>query len=355
MQLGKLRLLVAAALLAVLAAPARAERPGEGLRFIAVKRFGVTVQAPLAWNLIDWGQDDRAFVLRLPQDDRTVNGFVSCELAMAPEKLEEFQKRIEQSAAAEQKQAHPERRLTLNQVAPLDPKRFGEERTKQLVRRLDSLWEYTVGNRTSYELITRLIAGDLLYTFTLRSDQAHFDAYRADFEEMLASAKIVPPETGLRRMPGGLWMQRDFRFALRLPEEWRPAFGPNDKALFFATGKKHEVFTDNLIVLATPSKPLELEKLRDGLPREIAAQDPHAQVESRLVKQGAEPALETVIRTKRGGLAVVILERRFRGPTRNYEVKFTCEAAEFKRLEADLRKSLDSFVEVSDEPHHDAA
>ncbi len=344
-----------AVLLLITAAAARAEQPGEGLRTIDVKRFGITVQAPLAWNLIGWGQDDRAFVLRLPQDDRAVMGLVSCELSMAPEALEEFQKRIEQSAKAERQQAHPDRKLTLNQIEPLDARRFGEERAKKLGRRLDSLWEYTAGDRTSYELITRIIAGDLLYTFTLRSDQAHFDAYRADYEDMLASARIAPPETGLRRLASGLWMQRDFRFALRLPDEWRPAFGPNDRALFFAAGKKHEVFTDNLIVLASPSKPLELEKLRDTLPREITAQDPQAHAESRIIKQGAEPALETVIRAKRGGLDLVILERRFRGPTRNYEVRFTCEAAEFKRLEAELRKSLDSFVEVSEEPKHDAA
>ena len=226
---------------------------------------------------------------------------------------------------------------------------------KEAGRRLDSLWEYTAGNRASYELVTRIITDDLLYTFTLRSDQAHFDAYRADYEDMLASARITPPETGVRRLASGLWMQRDFRFALRLPEDWHPTFGPNDRALFFAVGKKHDMFSDNLIVLASPSKPLELEKLRDALPREIAAQEPQAHAESRIVKQGAEPALETVIRTRRDGLDLVILERRFRGPTRNYEVKVTCEAAEFKRLEADLRKSLDSFVEVSEEPNHDAA
>jgi hypothetical protein len=354
MRIGNLGILAGTVALAAVAVGARPEQAADGLRNIEVKRFGVSVQAPLAWNLIVWGQDDRAFVLRLPQEDQSTKGYVSCELALAPEELEDFRKRFQTSDEAEQKQAKPQRKLTLNRIAPVDGKRFGQERAEQWGKRLDSLWEYSGGEKgTSYELQTRVICAEMLYTFTLRTDQAHFDAYRADFEELLASAKLAPPETGLRRMPQGFWMQRDFNFALRLPDDWRPSFGPNDKVLFFATGKTHEVFTDNLIVLASAPKPLELEKLHDTLPREITAVDPKAEVSSRIIKQGAEPALETVIHTKRGPLELTIIERRFRGPTRNYEVKFTCETAEFKRIEAGVRKSLDSFIEVAEAPHHD--
>jgi hypothetical protein len=354
MRIKNLGILAGILVLAGLAAAARPEQAPDGLRNIEVKRFGVLVQAPVAWTPIVWGQDDRAFVLRLPQDDQSTKGYVSCELGLAPEALADFQKRIQAADEAEQKTASPRRKLTLNRLAAIDAQRFGQERAAQWGKRLDSLWEYPGGEKgTSYELETRVIRGEMLYTFTLRTDQAHFDAYRADFEELLASAKLTPPETGLQRMPQGFWMQRDFNFALRLPDDWRPSFGPNDKVLFFATGKTHEVFTDNLIVLASPPKPLELEKLHDSLPREIAAVDPGAKVNSRIIKQGVEPALETVIHTKRGPLDVTIIERRFRGPTRNYEVKFTCETAEYNRIEASLRKSLDSFIEVAEPPKHD--
>ena len=91
--------LIASLLLTVSAVPA--EQPPEGMRTVSAARFGIVVQTPAAWTLSDWSRDSRAFVLRLPQDDRTVQGLVSCELAMAPEALEEFQKRVEQSAKAD--------------------------------------------------------------------------------------------------------------------------------------------------------------------------------------------------------------------------------------------------------------
>ena len=138
-----------------------------------------------------------------------------------------------------------------------------------------------------------MISNGTLYTFSLATDEAHFEAYRLDFEEMLASAVFTPPETGLQRLPGGYWMQRDFRFALRLPPGWKPAFGPDDKALFFATGEAHDVFTDNLLVLAGPIRALDLQLLKETLPSEIVKADEHAKVTCTIVPQGAAFALET--------------------------------------------------------------
>ena len=61
---------------------------------------------------------------------------------------------------------------------------------------------------------------------------------------------------------------------------------------------------------------MEFEKPHDALPREIMAADPGAKVTSQITKQGVEPALETLIETKRGPLQVTIIERRFRGRKR---------------------------------------
>ena len=199
-----------------------------------------------------------------------------------------------------------------------------------------------------------MISNGTLYTFSLATDKAHFEAYRLDFEEMLASAVFTPPETGLQRLPGGYWMQRDFRFALRLPPGWKPAFGPDDKALFFATGEAHDVFTDNLLVLASPIRRFDLQRLKETLPSEIAKADEHAKVTCTIVPQGAAFALETIVRTERGSRNIITIERRFRTPQRIYEVKFTCDADDFKQLEAELRKSLDSFGEVADALRGDA-
>jgi hypothetical protein len=120
--------------------------------------------------------------------------------------------------------------------------------------------------------------------------------------------------------------------------------------LFFATGASHEVFTDNLLVLASPPRPLELALLKQSYPEAIKQEDPRAEVICKLVPQAGGVALETVIHTQRGPFALSILERRFQGLKRNYEVKFTCETGEFKRVEAELRKSLDSFRELRHEP-----
>lgn len=324
------------------------QQPSDGLRTVNVQRFGIVVKAPVAWPLIRWAQDNTAFTLRLPQEDGSRAGYVSCELAVAPESLTDYQRRHQEADQREQKQPMPRRKLVSNAIEKLDAKRFGKQ-AKRLTERLLSLWEYTgeMGEK-SYELCSRVISEDTLYTITLVSDEAHFAAYRLDFEELVAGAQYSPPETGLRRMPGGFWMQRQYLFALRLPPEWKPAFGPSDKALFFATGTTREVFTDNLIVLAEPGRPIDFDVLLKELPDGIAKIDPAAKVTCQLVPQNGQKALETVIETKRGPFEITILERRFRGEKRNYEVKFTCESSEFKKIEVELRKVLDSFREVAE-------
>jgi hypothetical protein len=330
----------------------------DGRRAVEVKRYGIHVRVPQAWRLIGWARDEQAFALKLPQDSPSRSGFVTCRLGVAPEGLEEYLKRLERPDVAPP--GSPESTLTSdgdkrtlreNRIEPLDAARFGKPLAEALVQRLVTIWEIeSPTGEHSYEIVTRVIHDGTLYTFTLATDEAHYDAYRLDFEDMLASAVFSPPETGLRKMPGGFWMQRDFRFALRLPADWKPAFGPSDKVLFFATGKTHQVFTDNLLVLASPVHPLDLEQLKATLPEQIAKADEHARVECRIVPQGGTAALETVIHTVRGSLNVAIIERRFVSRQRNYEVKFTCEASEFEKIEAALRTSLDSFVEVLDEP-----
>jgi hypothetical protein len=214
---------------------------------------------------------------------------------------------------------------------------------------LFSIWEVETPTEHLFEVRTQVISDGTLYTFSLATDEAHYESYRLDFEEMFASSVFSPPEMGLRRMPAGYWMQRDFHFALQLPEGWKPGFSPNDKVLFFATGASHEAFTDNFLVLASPVHALDFDELKERLPRDIAQADPEAKVRCTVVAQGGTTALETIVQTKRGPFEITVLERRFRSKLRNYEVKFTCEASEFKKIEAELRKALDSFVEVVDE------
>src|SRR5688572_24892848 len=277
----------AATLLAVLLISlSTTSRGQDGLRSVDVKRFGIQVRVPQAWTLIDWASNEKAFVLRIPQDSGSSVGMVACELGVAPSSLEEFRKRHQSNDEAEQKRDAPRRKLLENRVEKLDPKRYGKDKAERIGTRLVSLWQETEEPRTSFDLRVRMISHETLYTFILASDEAHFDAYRADFEEMLQQAMFTPPEIGLQRLPGGFWLQRDFRFALKLPPDWQPAFAPNDKVLFFATGASHEVFTDNLLVLASAARPLELAELKESYPAAIKAEDPKAEITCKLVPQG---------------------------------------------------------------------
>ncbi len=336
-------------LLLVLCIGAQVGVAQDGLRAVEVPRYGIKVRVPPAWTLIDWGTNDKAFVLRIPQDEGSPAGLVSCELGIAPASLEEFRKRHQANHEAEQKRDAPRWKLIENRIVPLDAKRFGQEKAERIGSRLITVWEHVEDTGTWFDLRARIISNDTLYTFNLTSDEAHWDAYRADFEEMLEGAQFSVPETGLQRLPGGFWLQRDFRFALQLPPGWQPGFAPHDKVLLMASGARHEVFTDNLLVLASPPRPLELAQLKESYPGAIKTEDPQAEVECKLVPQGAGVALETVIHTQRGPFALSILERRFQGQKRNYEVKFTCETTEFRRIEGELRKSLDSFRELQNE------
>lgn len=324
---------------------ARAQQ-GDGKRTVKAERYGISTRVPGAWRLIDWSHDDKAFVLRLPQDPGSKEGYVSCELGVAPESLSDFQKRIAASDKREEPSDTVERKLIENKLEALDAATHGAKLTEQLGQRLISTWEMTRDGAHSWEVVARVIHDGTLYTFRLTSDEAHYDAYRLDFEDMLKACVFTAPETGLSKLPNRYWMQRDFRFAMRLPPGWKPAFGPSDKVLFFATGEAHEVFSDNLIVLATPRAELDLAKLKESIPGQVAKVDAKAAVTCNIVPQGGAAALETVIHTERGPLKLTIVERRFSSAQRNYEVKFTCEREQYEKERQAIHEALDSFVEV---------
>jgi hypothetical protein len=341
-------LLVAMTVFSACVAGRQGARGDDGLRKVDVKRYGIVVRVPQAWSLVDWAQNEHAFVLKLPQDEGSKVGLVTCQLSVASTSLEDFRQRQQ---AFDQKQADERGKLIENRLEPLDPARYGAEAVKQIGRRLISVWQHDgqQAEPTWYEARIRLVSHQTLYTFTLTSDEAHYESYRLDLEDMLGSAQFSPPETGLQRLPGGYWLQRDYRFALQLPDGWQPAFAPHDKVLFFATGPRHESFTDNMLVLASPAAPLDLNQLKERYAAEIAKADPTAEIEScQIVPHAGGAALETVIHTKRGPYRISILERRFRGPKRNYEIKFTCETKELKANLDKLRKALDSFQELQE-------
>lgn len=326
----------------------------DGKRAVDVPRFGVHVRVPAAWELVDWSRDDTAFVVDLPQDSNSPVGHVRCTIGVAPESLEAYRDRFAADDAAAgdapATKSTPRRKLIHNAIGPLASPPIAPALVEKFGRRLTAEWEFEnfAGVRW-YERRVLAVGDGMLYTFTFDSDESHYDAYGPDFDEMFAAAKLEPLDVAVVRLPEGYWMQRDFRFALKLPDGWRPAFGPSDRVLFYAVGATRGLMSDHLTVQASLPKPLDLDKLRDEMPADVRRLDPGAEVACKLVPQGRWNALETVIRTKRGDIDVTIVERRFATATRNYEVKLTCESGEFVRREAELRAALDTFAEVPPE------
>ena len=61
-----------------------------------------------------------------------------------------------------------------------------------------------------------------------------------------------PPLTRTSLRPAPPWAQREFKFALELPDGWQPVLAPSQVALFFANGPAHGIWSDNVLVLAQP-------------------------------------------------------------------------------------------------------
>ncbi|MCA9102081.1 MAG: hypothetical protein KDA63_13050 [Planctomycetales bacterium] len=323
------------------------------LREVAVETYGVRVQVPAHWRAIGKPRDERAFLLQAftaggGLDDLDVC-YVACELGIVPASLEEFERRHAAADEREQQREAPRRKLRKcdRYEWAAEPTDMPPELERQ---RLDCQWEYPPHDDVPAVIEQRsyLVRNGSLYTFILTGPENVFAAQHDEFEAMIRSARFTPADTGLQRLPDGYWMQREFRFAMKLPDRWSPAFAPNDHAVFFATGPTHEVFTDNLIVLAAPAQSLDLAKIRATFPEQLRQADSAVEIEHcEIVKQNGVDALETLIHTKRGPFEITILERRFEGARRNYEVKFTCTTEQFRQQREALYQALETFRELA--------
>ena len=324
-----------------------AARADDGKRGVEAPRFGIRVRVPQAWDLVDWNRGDRAFELDLPQDSGSLVGHVRCTVGPATGTLEQLERRYVSQGDAAVTETAPSRRLLEHRIEALDDHETAAALSERFRRRLVVAWSYkdAKGRRWGERRI-HVADADVAFTFTLDSDEAHFDAYAADFEEMFAGAVVQPWKSPLTGPADGFWLQPEFRFALKLPTGWRPSFGPNERVLLYAVGATHDDHFDHLSVQAAPLPARSPEQLRETIPVDVRRSDPGAEVTCTLVQQGQGRALETIVRTTRGGMPIVVVERRFATKVRNYEVKLTCAAAEFARREAEFRAVLDTFVEV---------
>lgn len=306
---------------------------------LVAPKYGVKTAVPRDWPIAVREDEDRVFVALVPQADPDRPGVVACELGLAPENLDEYRTRIDGNA---ERGGRPGGKLVKNEVVK-SPQ--GE--------RLETLWEFRPrGGGLWREESVRLVANRQMYTFTLNVDDATYTAARPAFQAIIAATAFTAPNTGADPLEKAKnrWVQREFKFALDLPEGWSPVLAPAAIALFYANGPAHGIWSDNVLVIARAHRPQDLEGLAKDLPEQLRREEPGCEVIScKLVPQGERKALETVVRTQRGPFSMTVLERRFRGERFDYEVKYTLESKHFDELSPKMRQSLDSFREVPGE------
>jgi hypothetical protein len=304
-------------------------------------KYGVKAEVPKDWPIAVREKDEYIFVAKIPTADPDRPGVALCELGLAPETLDEYRTRIDGNA----RRGQPGK-LVRNEVVRA-PGGERLETVREFRPPFGGLWR---------EFSVRKVANRQMYTFTLNVDDDSYAEAKEAFDALIASAVLSPPNTGADRAGKAgeegpnRWVQREFKFAIDLPEEWSPALAPSEVALFYANGPSHGIWADNVLVLGAPHQPLDLEALARGLPDQLRDEEPGCEVLGcKVIKQGKADALETTVRTRRGPFSMTVLERRFRGSRFNYEVKFTVESKRFDELLPAMRKSLDSFEEVPGE------
>ena len=302
-------------------------------------KYGLATRIPKDWPVAVHEQDDRIFVAIIPQQDFDRPGIAACELALAPETLDDYRTRIDTSA---KKNGRKSGKLASNQV-------IKDARGD----RLETVWEFHPdAGGFWHEVSVRIIANRQLYTFILNVEDGIYAKSRPAFDALVSAANFSAPNTGadLLEKKTNRWIQREYRFALDLPEGWRPALAPSQVALLFANGPPMGIWSDNLLVLAHPHQKTDLDELAKLLPDQLKQEDPNCQIIScKIIDQGKTKALETVVRTDRGPFSMTVIERRFRGGRFDYEVKYTVETKRFDQLAPKLRQSLDTFGEMPGE------
>jgi hypothetical protein len=298
-------------------------------------KYGVTTRIPTAWPIAVHEQEDRIFVAIIPQQDFDRPGVAACELALAPENLDDYRTRIDSNA---RRNGRPSGKLATNRLIK-DAR--GE--------RLETIWEFHPDAGGFWrEVSIRLIANRQLYTFILNVEDSVYAKVRPAFDAVIGATTFSAPNTGadLLAKAGNRWIQREYKFALDLPEGWAPALAPSEVALLFANGPPHGIWSDNLLVLAHAHRNDDVHELVNKLPEQLRREDPSCEVIScKIVEQAKVPALETVVRTKRGPFSMTVIERRFRGGRFDYEVKYTVESKRFDELVPRFRQSFESFKE----------
>jgi hypothetical protein len=311
-----------------------AQPPAHTEPFVAPK-YGIATRIPASWKIDTREKEDRVFVALVPQPAFGPPGVAACELALAPQSLDDYRTRIDKNA---ERNPRPDRKLATNRIV----KDSGGDR-------LETIWESHPDEGGFWrEVSVRVIAHRQLYTFLLFAEDSAYKDARAAFDALVSATKFSPPNTGadIVSKPANRWLQREYKFAIDLPDGWSPVLAPSSVALLFANGPPHGVWSDNLLILAHDRRDLDPAELSRELPQQLRREEPGCEVVAcKVVPRGKRQALETIVRTRRGPFSMTVIEWRFRGERFDYEVKFTVESGRFDQLAPAFRKSFQSFGE----------
>ncbi len=213
-------------------------------------KYGVVSQIPKDWPIAVREEEDRVFVAIIPQKDFDRPGVAACELGLAPESLDEYRTRIDTNAKRNGRESG---KLASNRVVK---NAHGE--------RLETIWEFHPNTGGFWrEVSVRVIAHRQLYTLILNVEDSIYQKARPAFDALVDATRFSPPNTGadLISKPTNRWIRREYKFALDLPEDWKPVLAPSQVALLFANGQPHGVWSDNLLVLAYPHRDTDFKEL----------------------------------------------------------------------------------------------
>ena len=226
-------------------------------------KYGLATRIPKDWPIAVHEEDDRIFVAIIPQQDfeRPESRPASWRWRRRPSTIiEPGSTRVPRRTAARAASSPRTRSSRM---------RSGE--------RLETIWEFHPDAGGFWrEVSVRIIANRQLYTFILNVEDGIYAKSRPAFDAVVSAASFSAPNTGadLLEKKSNRWIQREYRFALDLPEGWRPALAPSEVALLFANGPPMGIWSDNLLVLAHPHQKTDLEELAKLLPGSAQARGP---------------------------------------------------------------------------------
>lgn len=319
--------------------------------FFESVRYGLKTRLPKGWPVIAREKNEYVFVCEIPQarfPDRP--GILACEIAIAPESLNEYKTRIDGNA----KRGNGGGSLTKNEVLAKNGQVMPE--------RLESIWEFRLpSGEVWHEITVRVLQGKHLYSFVLNIEDEMLQAARPKLDAVISQARFISPDSGATQVLGATsnrWIQNEFHFVVDLPKDWAPLLAPNEAALLYANGKPKGIWADNMLVLATQAGKLDYQKLSKTFAADLEAAEPGCTVlDCSVVKtKDGQEALQTTVEVRRGPFSMTILEWRFPGKRYNYELKFTVESSRYDALKSEMQRCFESFLELpEDEPKNDRA